>query len=151
MKRLILAAAHDDTSMARGGFLVACIWVGTLALGAAHHDFLHTLASIGAWASLLPVAFVATVLCVMIGKRLGLATILAAALLTPLAAHAQPAPDPNTQALGQEVMECVSAKVAFRAATIAAAAHETAAVAAAVAKQKAEDEAAARKAPETKQ
>ena len=58
--------------------------------------------------------------------------------LLAMPALAQQSPDPNMQAMGQEIMECTAAKVQFRAQALAAAQHE----AAAVAKQKQDDLAA---------
>ena len=76
--------------------------------------------------------------------------LVAVLVALPWAAVAQPAqqPDPNTQALSQEIMECVGSKVSLRAQLVAAQQHEAAAIAAAVAKQKADD--AATSPPEAK-
>jgi hypothetical protein len=63
------------------------------------------------------------------------------AFLLPITAHAQTPPDPNAQALSQEIMQCVGDKVSLRTQIIAAQTHEVAAIAAAKEAQKKEDEA----------
>jgi hypothetical protein len=57
-------------------------------------------------------------------------------VLMSASAMAQQAPDPNMQSAGQEIMECVAAKVQLRAQVLEAKAHE----AAALAKQKQDDQ-----------
>ena len=66
--------------------------------------------------------------------------IFATAMLLPLAAFATELSNPQDQALGQEVMECVSAKVQLRAALIAAQQRETATGTAAKPEQRKVDE-----------